>query len=508
MTLNGFCAEPLAKGKQKKSTVERDAKLPKTTIRAGKRVALVIGNSKYATGPLKTSVNDAHALAATLRRIGFEVEEKVNLGQHSLKKELKAFGKRAKGSEVALFYFAGHGLQIRGKNYLVPVDVKISTENEALGKTVAVDQVLEMMQSAKNGVKIVVLDASRGLPLEGRAVGRGLAAMEAPPGTIIASAASPGMISANSDGNIGMYADALVLALDTPGLEIDELFTRASTQVANRTDNAQEPWLSSSLNGGVNLVPPFDPRVSRGKDSIPKALELPLRQFTEPITGMVFLPVPGGCFQMGDTFGDGFGWEKPVHLTCVRDYSLGKYEVTQGQWRRIMGSNPARFSNCGDDCPVENVSWDDAQEFVRQLNKMSGGKYRLPTEAEWEYAARSGGKNDRFSGGYDVNAVAWHDMNSSGETHRVGSKQPNGLGFYDMSGNVWEWVHDWFGPYDRIRQESPSGPLSGTFRVFRGGGWSHSAGQARVVTRFYNTPDKRLDFVGLRLAAPVASAAK
>jgi formylglycine-generating enzyme required for sulfatase activity len=167
---------------------------------------------------------------------------------------------------------------------------------------------------------------------------------------------------------------------------------------------------------------------------------------TDPTTGMEFVAVPGGCFQMGDTFGDRESDEKPVHQVCVSDFSIGKYEVTQGQWKAVMDSNPSRFSSCGDNCPVESVSWDDAQQFIRRLNKQSSTSYRLPTEAEWEYAARSGGKREKYSGGNDVDAVAWYYGNSA-KTHSVGQKQPNGLGIFDMSGNVWEWCSDWFGGY-------------------------------------------------------------
>ncbi|MDP2279759.1 MAG: SUMF1/EgtB/PvdO family nonheme iron enzyme, partial [Nitrospirota bacterium] len=175
----------------------------------------------------------------------------------------------------------------------------------------------------------------------------------------------------------------------------------------------------------------------------------------DPATGMEIVFVKGGCFQMGDTFGDGESDEKPVHEVCVDDYYIGKYEVTQGQWKAIMGNNPSHFKDCGDNCPVEQVSWNDVQEFIQKLNEKNnppsppftkGGKggFRLPTEAEWEYAARSGGKSERYSGGNDIDSVAWYNKNSGGKTHPVGTKQPNGLGIYDMSGNVWEWVNDWY----------------------------------------------------------------
>lgn len=222
---------------------------------------------------------------------------------------------------------------------------------------------------------------------------------------------------------------------------------------------------------------------------------------TDPTTGMEFVAVPGGCFQMGDTFGDGDSYEKPVHEVCVSGFSIGRYEVTQAQWQRVMGSNPSRFSRCGDTCPVEQVSWDDVQQFIQRLNRQSNSNYRLPTEAEWEYAARSGGKSEKYSGGNDVDAVAWYGGNSGSQTHPVGQKQANGLGIYDMSGNVWEWVQDRFGNYRTIRQQDPTGPSSGLNRVNRGGSWYYNPGFVRAALRGYDHPGNRNRHLGFRLAS-------
>jgi len=227
------------------------------------------------------------------------------------------------------------------------------------------------------------------------------------------------------------------------------------------------------------------------------------RGFTDPTAGVEFVPVPGGCFQMGDTFGDGSDRDKStVHEACVSDFNIGKYEVTQRQWRRVMGSNPSHFSSCGDDCPVEKVSWNDVQEFIIKLNSQSGKHYRLPTEAEWEYACRSGGKKEKYCGGDNADAVGWYESNSGSKTHRVGAKQANGLGIYDMTGNVWEWVQDWYKPYESGRQQDPTGPSSGDNRVLRGGSWDNSAWIVRAALRFNYKPDRRYSNHGFRLASP------
>ena len=159
----------------------------------------------------------------------------------------------------------------------------------------------------------------------------------------------------------------------------------------------------------------------------------------------------GGCFQMGDTFDGG---DKSANKVCVGDFKMGKYEVTQGQWKEVMGNNPSSYSLCGDDCPVEQVSWDDVQAFIRKLNSRFGKEYRLPTEAEWEFAARSGGEQEKYSGGNDIDVVAWYDANSGKKTHPVGQKLANGLALYDMSGNVWEWVNDMYENKDPVKADT------------------------------------------------------
>ncbi len=216
-----------------------------------------------------------------------------------------------------------------------------------------------------------------------------------------------------------------------------------------------------------------------------------------------FVFVKGGCYQMGCGSGtsDCNYYEKPAHEVCLDDFYIGKYEVTQGQWQEIMGNNPSKFSNCGDNCPVERVSWNDVREFIGKLNSHSeGNKYRLPTEAEWEYAARSGGKNEKFSGSDNIDSVAWYDGNSGNKTHPVGTKSPNGLGIYDMSGNLWEWVNDWYGAYSSSPQNNPSGPASGMFRVRRGGSWYQVAGFSRTSARDWLLPERSSCNVGFRLA--------
>ena len=212
--------------------------------------------------------------------------------------------------------------------------------------------------------------------------------------------------------------------------------------------------------------------------------------------------VEAGTFMMGATseMQDPWNDEKPVHqVTLTNDYYMGKYEVTQSLWQTVMGSNPSNFK--GDNLPVERVSWNDSQEFINKLNSMTGRKFRLPTEAEWEYAAR-GGKKSRgyqYSGSRKISDVAWYRYNSRSKTHPVGTKLVNELGIYDMSGNVCEWCQDWYGPYSNSSQTNPTGADSGNGRVCRGGSWNYDAGRCCSSSRSNITAGYRDGCHGLRL---------
>ncbi len=219
---------------------------------------------------------------------------------------------------------------------------------------------------------------------------------------------------------------------------------------------------------------------------------------------MVF--VEGGTFTMGATEeqgSDAYDSEKPAHRVTLSDFYIGKYEVTQAQWEAIMGSNPSSFKGSYH-LPVEYVSWNDIQKFITKLNQKTGRKYRLPTEAEWEYAARGGAKSKgyKYSGSNDIGAVAWYGSNSGNKTHPVGKMQPNELGIYDMSGNVGEWCQDWFSDsyYSNGAQTNHTGPSRGSHRVIRGGDWFSSNSQCRVSSRRYNTSSNGNYFNGFRLA--------
>ena len=224
--------------------------------------------------------------------------------------------------------------------------------------------------------------------------------------------------------------------------------------------------------------------------------------FTVKGVSFTMIAVEGGTFQMGATSeqgSDADSDERPVHSVTLSDYYIGEIEVTQELWQAVMGKNPSNFK--GNKKPVEQVSWNDCQEFIKKLNQLTGKNFRLPTEAEWEYAARGGNKSQgyKYSGSNIIDNVAWYKSNSGSQTHDVKTKQANELGIYDMSGNVWEWCQDWYGSYSSGSQTNPTGPTSGSYRVHRGGGWSNFTLLCRVSFRSYYYPGYRNSDLGFRL---------
>lgn len=214
--------------------------------------------------------------------------------------------------------------------------------------------------------------------------------------------------------------------------------------------------------------------------------------------GIQFVWVPPGEFLMGSAIPPDFLGLEPTRVRISRGFWLGQYEVTQSEWQAVMGTNPSYFSGCGR-CPVEQVSWEDAQAFIRSLNGRAAGKrYRLPTTAEWEYAARAGRVGDRHRDA-DVDAIAWHAGNSEGRPQSAGRKEPNAWGLHDMLGNVMEWVQDWHWRYPGASLTDPTGPGSGSYRVNRGGSWYNIDELCRTWIPGSMVPDSRHYHLGFRL---------
>ncbi len=262
-------------------------------------------------------------------------------------------------------------------------------------------------------------------------------------------------------------------------------------------------------------------------EAVSKHSSLPV----ENINGIEYVAVPAGCYPMGNPFGDAYHIEMPVHEVCVNSFAIGTFSTTRGDFKRFVEESGYRTEaerghGChvydgkewkidtaatwrtpgfpqGDDHPVVCVSWNDSVAYAQWLSRKSKRTFRLPTEAEWEYAARSGGRLEKFAGGNDVKVAAWYSENSDNRTHPVGQKMPNGLGLYDMSGNVWQWVQDWYGEnyYRESPRRNPTGPSSGSKRVFRGGSWFYDPRGARTTYREFHLPGYSSSHVGFRLVS-------
>ncbi|MCG8533218.1 MAG: SUMF1/EgtB/PvdO family nonheme iron enzyme [Desulfovibrionales bacterium] len=472
------------------------------------KLALVIGNGAYENAPLANPKNDAVDMAQALKGIGFDVIFHTNEDKRGMVTAIREFGERLARADIGLFYYAGHGMQIHGTNYLIPLETDIQRDFEVEYEAVPVGMVLGQMEAANNPLNIVVLDACRDNPFKQsfRSSAKGLARMDAPEGTLIAYATRAGSVSADGTGRNGIYTEALLNHLSTPGLEVRDMFNRVGLEVKKMSHRRQIPWVSNDpfpdyfLAGGAPEVPgkalPAPPNLSSTTAPIVG------QSWVEPRTGIEMVWVPGGCFQMGCDTGDAD--EKPVHRVCLDGFWMGKTEVTQAQWEQVMGNNPS-ISQKGADYPVDSVSWDDANAFIQTLNDRTGHHFELPSEAFWEYAATGGGRSQRYAGGETPDLFGWYDKNSGGHSHPVADLAPNSLGLYDMSGNVWEWCKDVYvaDAYGRHGEKNPLVVEGGTQRVFRGGGWLFDVKTLRVVDRSKHSIGNRFPFTGFRLCLPV-----
>lgn len=565
-------------------------------LSSGKRVALVIGNGAYAhTLSLPNPVNDADDVAGALRGFGFEVIELKNATRRQMSDKLAEFSRRVTDADAALVYYAGHGAQIRGENYLLPVDVTTDSEAGIKDESISLNRVLDELDDAHNRVNIVMLDACRDNPVTGRFRGgqRGLAAPSSPPkGTVIVFATDPGNTAADGEGRNGMFTAGLLKAFRGNDLTLDGVLTVASAEVERATNNRQTPYVNgpktvqkqfqfavtvepgprqieadfwasiknsrdpadfdaylaqypqgnfrrlaenrlrvlrpsvpvpavpaappgaASSTGSAVGAPATAPTVVLGAPSpvaVPPPPQSPLVVFQDRMAdggiGPEMVVIPAGEFDMGANDGDAD--EKPVHRVRIpRPFALGKTEVTQAQWRQVMGGDPPElgFKGC-DECPVERVSWGDIHEFIKTLNAQTGQIYRLPSEAEWEYACRAGKPNEKHCGGNDLGAVAWVASNSGKRTQLVGRKKANAWGLFDMTGNVWEALEDVYHDSYQGAPADGSAWVAGADanrRVLRGGSWGIiRANDARVSSRSGSDVTNRINYVGFRLARTI-----
>ena len=475
-------------------------------ICAANRHALVIGNGDYMDlGVLRNPTNDAQAMTDALQLVGFEVETLLDGDITAMEEAVVRLGRRLSDSpdSIGFFFFAGHGVQSEGANYLIPARARIPSEIFLRSRALGAQEVLDVLQRASNHLNIVVLDACRDNPFGwSRSLTRGLVALRSPPpGSVVVYATSAGGVSHDGLGKNGVFTTELLRMLQIPGLDVAELFRRTGEAVQTKTEGSQIPAIYSQFFGRVVLNE--DEAISLISK---RGLSIP----------MVW--VEGGRFVMGAMDGDLD--EQPVHPVTVKSFSMGTYPITQEQWEEIMKNYPSR--QWGPRMPVTNIYWYDALALCNALSRKDGLEevytivgddvqchwdrigYRLPTEAEWEYAAKGGmlSQGYRFAGSDDRDTVAWHEGNSGGELHDVGLKLPNELGLHDLSGNVWEMCWDWYSPhyYEGGEMIDPRGPDDCTSRVVRGGGYG-TMGVTSTYRRGYWVKTRSSD-IGFRVVLP------
>jgi formylglycine-generating enzyme required for sulfatase activity len=466
------------------------------------RIALVIGNSNYQGDlpKLPNPANDAELMTATLRKLGFKVIETRDADLKQMTNAIREFSNALSGAgsqAVGLFFYAGHGLQIDGENWLIPISAKIEKSADAEFEAVPASKILSQMQFAENSLNIVILDACRNNPLSRgmRSASTGLAKMDAPLGSFIAYSTAPGQTAADGKGQNSPYTAALAKAIQKPGIAIEEAFRDARVDVLAATGKEQIPWESSSLTGafqfnpGQKVAEPQVAAVSPAPAPAPAEPAAPARTpEPAPATGgkgctncPAMVAIKGGTFLMGspDDEDDRNDREGPQKKITVKPFSMGKYPVTVGQFAEFIKAtkykptdecdtertNKMRGANWtdpevldqGENEPVVCVSWKDATAYAEWLAATSGKPYRLPSEAEWEYAARAGVTDAHYwsdaSGACAYANIAdkaakrehsnWSITNCDdgfAGTAPVGSLKPNAFGLYDMLGNVKQWA--------------------------------------------------------------------
>jgi len=506
---------------------------------AQQKYALVIGNGNYTgIGKLNNPVNDANDVFAALQGLGFTVDKVLDANLDQMENAVMKLKNRlsvAKNSYGFLFY-AGHGVQSGGENYLIPVGANIPSENSLRDRAVSVQWALAELNDAGNELNVVVLDACRDNPFSWKRSGsRGLTVVaNQPADSIIVYATSAGSAAADGTGRNGLFTSHLLNNLKTPGLAIDEVFKRTGADVARASNRAQIPAIYSQYFDTAYLGTKPQATPAPAAQPIPQPAPAPAVQpAAKPETPAPanMVRINGGTFTMGSPTNEPERSEDegPQHQVTVSSFYMGKYEVTQKEYQDVMGTNPSSFQ--GDNLPVEKVSWYDAIEYCNKRSQKEGltpaytinknqsdpnnkstskvkwtvtwnrnaNGYRLPTEAEWEYACRAGTTTAYNTGAVISDNTGWYSANSGNTTHLVGQKSANTWGLYDMHGNVWEWCWDWYGNYSNEAQTDPVGAVSGSDRVLRGGGLNGSAEYCRSAYRYIYYPYNRSYGLGFRL---------
>ncbi len=532
-------------------------------VAARERVALVIGNAAYPSEALTNPVNDAKAVAKVLKQLHFDVMLVTDANQAKMQDAVESFGEKLRKDKEAVFYYSGHGVQDKGENYLIPVDAisRILVPKHLPQFCITLDYVVQLMVGKGSDMNIVMVDACRNNPFKSifKDIGteKGLASLyRKADGMLISYATAPGEKALNGTGGNSPYTRRLVELMMTPDISVERMFKELRSKVKLDTEGEQVPWMAASLGGEfyfnpvqVNddqAVPSIKSGGASDNNARPAVSTSAVSAAVAGVPGMLdgrFVLIRGGEFTMVSPADEAnHQSDETQYQVKVSDFYMSKYELTVGEFRKFVEASGYRtdaekgdgsylwdgkewkkraginwrYGVSGsvrlpseDSHPVVHVSWNDAVAYCKWISETTGKTYRLPTEAEWEYACRAGnpkpfntGENlttdqANYDGNYPFNGNAKGVYRQT--TLPVDSFAPNALGLYNMHGNVWEWCSDWYGTYPSVRVENPVGPSSGSYRVLRGGGWRSYAGDCRSASRGGSTPDSRGGTAGFRL---------
>ena len=496
------------------------------------RLALVIGNSNYQnTSWLANPLNDADDMASVLRGLGFEVILKKDINHRSMKLAVNKFTHRLKTNKgIGLFYFSGHGLQDHNShNYLIPVDADIKTSADIQYEAVNSQRVLDKMSETNNRLNLLILDACRdNLPGQKKGyIKKGLAAMQGSLGSLVAYATAPNTSALGSKRKRNsVYTQYLVRALkNRSNLSVSDMLIYVTNKVSGETGNRQIPWQSGSMKdifcfSRCGVSEEQAAKIARRDEKIAR-LEAQLRASkqqqtiipTLPATGKVFedrlkdgglgpkmVVIPAGFFRIGDIQGGGWNYEQPVHRVSVGKFAMGVYKVTFAEYDKFAEATGREKSNDRGwgrgNRPVINVSWNDATAYAKWLSNQTGKKYRLPTEAEWQYAARAGTET-KYWWGNDIDESKANYGYNLGKTSPVGNYTANKFGLYDTVGNVWEWIcSEYTNKYNGKEKQCVTNASS---FVLRGGSWLNGPRNVRSANRSRNEPAGRDVIYGFRM---------
>jgi formylglycine-generating enzyme required for sulfatase activity len=510
-----------------------------------RRKALVIGNLRYESmRPLKNTERDADSMTVVLKTLGFEVMTFKNLDYKNMADRFQKFYESLRPGDVVIFYYSGHGIGYDGKNFMLPIDTRVQCINELkVYELLSLNTLLSYIKTKQVKNCFVFLDACRNIGLpescdskDGGAV-QGLSfPKNNPEGTYIVYATEEGSTADDDSYNKvnSLFTAELIKNLRVSGWSHRKIIDETSKRVKQISNQRQRPEKYENMDDEFFFLldgerrkqaPPPEPP----KQVVQKLQNGSLRKDASYTPTLIY--VEGGKFMMGSPSPTGSDIERPIHQVSLDAFWIGQYEVTVTEYMTFVNETNLHFpewldKNSGyhinlddgnyyasrglrssrSDLPIVGIGWNDAQAYCDWLSKKTNRKYRLPTEAEWEYAANGGNtpKDYVYAGSNDFNEVGWVGANSNNQLHIVGSKKSNSLGLYDMSGNAWEWCADWYAPYTNSSQHNPLNSLGDKkFKVVRGGSFGYTQDNARTTFRTPVTPTTRFEFTGFRVVCEI-----